>query len=49
MNILFYLASVKLEKIEKDWKIFYKNIYFCKSFSNGKTGRVFLCRQMINY
>ena len=28
--------SNQVAKIEKDWKIFYKNIYFCKSFTAGK-------------
>ena len=35
-------------KIEKDWKIFYKIIYFCKSFSDGFSGREALCRKTIN-
>ena len=28
--------SNQVAKIEKDWKISYKNIYFCKSFTAGK-------------
>jgi hypothetical protein len=36
-------------KIEKNEKIFYKNIYFCKSFSNGIPGRVVLCSQGAKY
>ena len=30
--LLFY-RFLKRAKLEKDWEIFYKNIYFCKSFS----------------
>ena len=42
-------ARLQAAKIKKVFQIFYKNIYFCKSFSNGRAGRVFLCRKRINY
>jgi hypothetical protein len=34
-------------KIEKDWKIFYKNRYFCKSFTAGKPVVVFRARKAL--
>ena len=45
MLFAYYQAA----KIKKVFQIFYKNIYFCKSFSNGFAGRTVVCRQLINY